>query len=218
MINRLRSNFHFLKKLRAYQVDSIISDFLWPQLLNQDHEWPESSISAVTLATANIISDFIETLFPLIPRPCDKANLSKAPGDYVLALAHVSKYIQTLREERTAAAYLAGLSLEQKEHQKIVFKGVPRPFTVFPIPSLKWRHITLNTKALCAVSGSRTTSGHQNDQAKFNHFFQMEEYGYARYIIDSSRRKIYIDLTFSLVQDNRQANVQKCCNYRWLQH
>lgn len=176
----LKSNFHFHKKLKAYQVDSIISEFLWPQLLNQDHEWPESSISAVTLTTANIISDFIETLFPLIPTPCDKSNLSKAPGNYVLALAHVSKYFQTLREERAAAAYLAGLSLEEKEHLKIIFKGVPRCFTVFPIPSLKWRHITLNTKALQPMTGTMTAARFQNDWAIFNHFFKMEEFGYTR--------------------------------------
>jgi hypothetical protein len=90
---------------------------------------------------------------------------------------------------------LAGLSIQESEDRKVIFKDVPKSFTVFPIPSMKWRHISLNGKALRSLTGPGTTPTYQDDRSMFNHFFKMEELGYQRYKYITQEKKKFIDLT-----------------------
>ena len=122
--------------------------------------------------------------FSLIPAPCNLTNLKAQPGRFVPVLAKISEVFALFAQERCVAGYLAGLSLEDKEDRKIIYKNVPRRFTVFPIPSMKWRHVTINTQALCSLAGmSRVPSetAYDHNMAHFDRCFKLHEYGYTRY-------------------------------------
>lgn len=164
-------------------MDLIVSKYIWPKITDQPWIWP-IEISVLIVATWQGVLDLMENWFSsaYLPIPCTLLNLKSLPGKFLPLMAKISEEFALFAQERCAIGYLAGLNIEDKEDKKIIYKKVPRPFTVFPIPSMKWRHVSINTQAICGLAGiSRGDKSYERNMAHFNQCFKLEEYGYTRY-------------------------------------
>ena len=164
-------------------MDLIVSKYIWPKITGEPFCWPKE-LNILTMSTWETIQDLIDNWFsPVnIPAPAKLSNLKALAGKFVPILAKISDAFALFRQERCAAGYLAGLDIEDKEYRKMILKDVPRQFTVFPIPSMKWRHVNINTQALCHLAGiSRGETSYENNMGNFNQCFKLDDYGYNRY-------------------------------------
>jgi hypothetical protein len=90
-------------------------------------------------------------------------NLSKSPEAFIPALA----FICDDTEEEASSA------LEQKDKPKL--------FSFVPKPSLKWKHIAINNKALASNAGITALGNSYSDSLQmFYQVFNFERFGYER--------------------------------------
>lgn len=99
-----------------------------------------------------------------MPKPVTPQSLSKSPGAYIPMLSSI------LRKQESIS-----LNLSTDE-------AAPRLFSLAPLPSLKWRFITINSNVLAAFSGKRLPSTYEEKLNMFNQVFNLKRFKIDRYI------------------------------------
>lgn len=136
------------------------------------------------MASADIVhavNTLVNELQPLIPQPCNKGELSASPSKFIPSLRYILENYTVEHQENEAAAYIAGLSINDKRIA-CATKTLPKLFALFPIPKFQWRFISLNAKALKAlVSLPATDDDYDGNADVFNYVFRLKEYGFKRY-------------------------------------
>jgi hypothetical protein len=87
-------------------------------------------------------------------------NLACSPEKFIPALHYM---IEQLEEEKSKC----------EDQTK-----VPRLFSMFPNPSFKWRHITLNGKALATLTNQRSPVSYADNIKIFYNLFDLSKLGY----------------------------------------
>ncbi|MBM6387773.1 MAG: hypothetical protein JSY10_27985 [Paenibacillus sp.] len=109
------------------------------------------------------VESVIKSLKERLPLALTTVNLSKAPGNFIPALGYMCQET----EEEAANAQ------EQKYKPKL--------FSFFSSPSLKWRYVSVNNKALASNSSVKMKdSNYSASLEMFYTVFDFNKFGYER--------------------------------------
>ncbi|KAL0582084.1 hypothetical protein ABG067_008277, partial [Albugo candida] len=149
--------FFNFKEANAHQIDQLIYDYCWKQILKDpSSKLPEFSQNEKDQVDA-ILKGISEKL-EIIP---NTYNISRAPEKFIPALAYICD--ETEKE--------ADNTDDQKKK--------PRLFQLTPQPSLKWRYISVNNKALASIAKIKFLTGGYTDSLRmFYQVFDFKKFGY----------------------------------------
>lgn len=109
-----------------------------------------------------MIQDFLQ---PLMPNTCTLNALSEQPGKCIPVLY----------------AVLQEYELEHEQNNRNETKILPRLFSLAPQPSLHWRFVTINAKALKVLVGIKNDAAdYEGNLELFNTVFDMDKYNFRR--------------------------------------
>jgi hypothetical protein len=95
-----------------------------------------------------------------MPKPVTLVSLSASPGAYVPMLSHImGKYERQYQEQQSSSQ-----ELEQ----------LPRLFSLSPLPSFKWRFITINPNSLSSFAGIKMPTTYEDKLDMFNTVFDFK--------------------------------------------
>ncbi|KAK9717988.1 hypothetical protein K7432_005821 [Basidiobolus ranarum] len=95
-----------------------------------------------------------------MPKPVTLVTLSASPGAYIPMLASITR------------KYERQYQLQQRLAQES--QDLPRLFSLCPVPSLKWRFITVNPNALSSFSGIKMPTTYEAKLEMFNKVFDFK--------------------------------------------
>jgi hypothetical protein len=178
--------------LAVAQRRQIVDEYIWPTLVDKESSWPKE-VDLVSMSHFNAIWSLKQHIISITPKLCTVKELTKDPGSIIPVLGKIlTEYeafgIQSL--EKVAIKVLLGQTPSEKE----LNVKLPKLFSLFPNPSLRWRFVHLNAKGLMALlSQSKrfgktpATSEEVEDNSNyasgfqiFNNVFKLEQYGYDR--------------------------------------
>jgi hypothetical protein len=93
-----------------------------------------------------------------MPKPVTPESLSESPGAYVPMLTSIMKKYELLHQQQSS----------QDEN-------LPRLFSLTPVPSLRWRFISINPNALAAFARISLPSTYEGKLDMFNRVFDFKK-------------------------------------------
>lgn len=124
-------------------------------------EWPDN-LSEIYNGKKSEIDNVYKDLEAInVPRPVTLQSLSRNPGSYIPMLAAILK--------KNEQKYQQMPSAEPQQD-----KNSPRLFSLAPVPSLKWRFITINPNVLAAFAGKKLPDTYEGKLEMFNQVFNFQ--------------------------------------------
>jgi hypothetical protein len=125
--------------LEKTHLHAILNEYAYPRSVGLEHQWSERiPLDLVLLLTTFSICDQIRTGIPTDMTPVTMELLSASPGKYVPCLKFMSKVLEWYHNQQSG---------DEKQSDS---ETLPKLFTVFPNPSMKWRFVSLNADILQA--------------------------------------------------------------------
>lgn len=133
----------------------------------------------VSLPLLSALRKLEDELFPLVPVPCTQRAISASPGSVVPALRFILNQYTLQHNEHSVVT--SGMSLKGQLFKKSLQTKLPKLFALYPVPSMKWRFVDLNAKALqVLVSVPSTESDYEGNMNTFDYCFNLDRYGFKR--------------------------------------
>lgn len=135
-------------------------------MVDGDPKWPKG----IDLVSKSRVDTMIQSLKKDLPTSPTPENLSATPGSFIPFLATILS------------------SVEDRFYQTSDEDQKPRLYSLLPVPSLRWKYVLMNAKALCSnVKGLKYSSGFAEEQRIFNSVFDLSCFGYKRYVLFEQR-------------------------------
>jgi hypothetical protein len=146
--------------LKNTLVWKLIEKYALPRIATGAGDWPEEvPVSLILIAT---VDDLCSQLESLVPRPLNQETLSASPGSYIPALKFMLRELELFHQ--------------QAQNDKTSDSSVlPRLYSIGPLPSMKWRFVSLNAYTLASILPSIPTPNDPSDYLEvYNEVFDFQ--------------------------------------------
>lgn len=111
-----------------------------------------------------------------MPKPVTLISLSNSPGAYIPMLSRLMKKNERIyqQEEQRVQENKKDKGKNQDEEDKEKRQILPRLFSLFPVPSLKWRFISLNPNSVSAFTGIKLPKSYEDKHEMFCKVFDFK--------------------------------------------
>ncbi|RCH93528.1 hypothetical protein CU097_009585 [Rhizopus azygosporus] len=138
----------------------LADDFCWELLTNGEPKWPIKYFDLVTIQHIEQILPIYDGLQARLPTPPTVKNLAAFPTKFVPALAAIISELEQLCVEH------------EDDNAKM-----PRRFSLMPTPSMRWRYISINAKALQTITKHKSDGTYKGNVSLFYSIFNFK-FGY----------------------------------------
>ncbi|CEG76709.1 hypothetical protein RMATCC62417_11569 [Rhizopus microsporus] len=150
-----QSNSKYVQKLAEYG---------YQYICDGQATWPED-VTDITIDERTVINSLCKDLLRIeMPKPVTVKSLAASPGSYIPMLREILK------------RYMAK-NQKQQENQEYGQQEKPsymtRLFSLFPVPSLKWRSVSINPNTLSSFVGKPKQSNYEDKFNMFNTDFDL---------------------------------------------
>ncbi|CEI86448.1 hypothetical protein RMCBS344292_00888 [Rhizopus microsporus] len=139
----------------------LADDFCWELLTNGEPKWPIKYFDLVTIQHIEQILPIYDGLQARLPIPPTVKNLTAFPTKFVPALAAIISELEQLCVEH------------EDDNAKM-----PRRFSLMPTPSMRWRYISINAKALQTITKHKSDGTYKGNVSMFYSIFNFKKFGY----------------------------------------
>jgi hypothetical protein len=156
-----------------------MEEFIWPVSKGGARTWSSNDVDVVSVDPISVLQGIEELILSKIPKTCNLKSLSKAPGTFVPDLRAILAEYEQQHLEYSVAMYVSDLDNQKTEKDRTMTITLPKLFAPFPIPSLKWRFVELNSNALrTLLSIYPFATSYEENRDLFNNVFDLERYGF----------------------------------------
>ncbi|RCH84655.1 hypothetical protein CU097_005445 [Rhizopus azygosporus] len=139
----------------------LADDFCWELLIIEESKWPTKYFDLVTIQHIAQILPICNGLQARLPILSTVKNLAASPTKFVPALATIISDLEKLCDEH------------EDDNSKM-----PRRFSLMPTSSMRWRYISINTKALQAITKHKSDGTYKGNVSLFYSIFNFKKFGY----------------------------------------
>ncbi|CEI99199.1 hypothetical protein RMCBS344292_13291 [Rhizopus microsporus] len=139
----------------------LADDFCWQILINGESKWPIQYFDHASSQNIAQILPICNGLQVRLSTPPTAKNLAASPTKFVPALAVIISELEKLCNEH------------KDDNTKM-----PRRFSLMPTPSMHWRYISINAKALQAITKHKSDGTYEGNVNLFYSTFNFKKFGY----------------------------------------
>jgi hypothetical protein len=142
-------------------------------------EHDDFNVSEEQLFSINAICDELCRID--VPRPVTTVRLTTSPGKYLPLLKFILEKYETEFEAHRQAQDQPQYHQQDQQQRKPTFPQLLRLFSMLPLPSLKWRYITINPNALAAIAKLKLSNRYEEQLKMFSNVFDLGKFKIKRY-------------------------------------
>ncbi|KAG1173002.1 hypothetical protein G6F70_006985 [Rhizopus microsporus] len=139
----------------------LADDFCWQILINGESKWPIQYFDHASSQNIAQILPICNGLQVRLSTPPTAKNLAASPTKFVPALAVIISELEKLCNEH------------KDDNTKM-----PRRFSLMPTPSMHWQYISINAKALQAITKHKSDGTYEGNVNLFYSTFNFKKFGY----------------------------------------